>query len=196
MSFNIDKYMKKKKRTCLDKIKLRYRLHQHKLKKLEKEQKNSLNTDEKQYNNDYIKVIKKNLLSLLKFVLWLLPIFIGIIFYDSLNAQFEYAWVIGLYLVWTSIQIQLRKNYKNRQELGEIDRIYKVFCQRYKSTGYIVTLFLAVFVPMNFVPLWLYFLIFFGITLYDKFLQLYLMMDTKQDLILEKLDLISGKNIK
>ncbi len=34
----------------------------------------------------------------------------------------------------------------------------------------------------------LYFLIFFGITLYDKFLQLYLMLDIKQDLILEKLN--------
>lgn len=177
--------MKKKERTCLDKIKLRYRLHQRKFKKREKE--NSLNM------NNYIKEIKKNLLSLLKFVLWLIPIFTGVIFYDSLNAKFEYAWVIGLYFVWTSIQIPLRENYKNWQELGEIDRIYKLFCQRYKPTGYIITLFLAVFIPMNFVPLWLYFLIFFGITLYDKFLQLYLMLDIKQDLILEKLNSINKK---
>ena len=187
MSFNINKYMKKKERTCLDKIKLRYRLHQRKLKTREKE--NSLNI------NNYVKKIKNFLLSLLKFVLWLIPLFLGIIFYDSLNAKFEYSWVIGLYFVWTFIQIPLRENYKNWQELGEIDRIYKLLCQRYKPTGYIIILFLAVFIPMNFVPLWLYLLIFFGITQYDKFLRLYLILDIKQDFILEKLNFIND-NIK
>lgn len=147
----------------------------------------------KEFTSYILKITKKFLLLAFKFILWIIPLFIGIIFYDNTNAQFQYPWVISLYVYWTCILFTTKRNYKNWQIKGEIEEFEKQFCQQYKPTGYIFISFLAVFIPMNFVPLWLYFLIFWGISLYDMFLRQYLTLVINQGLILEKLNSIKDK---
>jgi len=172
MAFNIGKYTPRKNRT--------FRIFRYILKKR------------------ILPKIIKVIIWFLKFLLWLVPLFLSPFYYDSYNAQFSFNWVLGLYIWWTFIQYQVRKNYKYWQEIGQIKEHFilhtkdevefqKRFCNQYNPLNYIIILFLTVFIPVNHVPLWLYISIFIIINIYDTYDRRYLTNEIKQDLILEKL---------
>ncbi len=112
-------------------------------------------------------------------------------YYDWYKAQFSFNWVIGLYICWTFIQYQIGNSYKTWKNITQNSTINgefnKRFCKEYNPTNYIIILFLAVFIPVNFVPIWLYILIFCSINIFDIYYRRYLTLEIKQDLILEKL---------
>lgn len=176
MTINIDKYKSKNNNRI-------YRIIQYILKKR------------------IFPLIKKFIIGFLKFILWLIPLCFVPLYYNDYNAKFSFGWVFGLYVYWTFVQYQARKNYKQWQELSQLKPPYvlwssfevefqKRFCKSYNPINYIVFSVLAIFLPINFVPLWLYLLIFFCITVYDTYERRYLTLSIKQDLILEKLNTI------
>lgn len=209
--FDIDRYApKKKNRSIFRLIKFywkRYlrwnRLKYQKINRIKQEnlitenkplqEKESINAILKEFASYILKITKKILLLVFKFVLWIIPLFIGILFYDYDKAQFQYWWIVSCYIYWTYILFAVKENYKGLQSIGKTEEFEKQFCQQYKPTGYIFISFLAVFIPMNFVPLWLYFLIFWGISLYDMLLRQYLTLVINQGLILKKLNSIKDK---
>lgn len=174
MSFNIDKYKLKNNHRI-------YRIIRYILKKR------------------IFPIIKKIIIGFSQFILWLIPLCFAPLYYDDYNAKFSFGCVFGLYVYWTFIQYNSRRSYKQWQKLAQLKPPYvlcssfevefqKRFCKYYNPTNYIVVSFLAVFVPVNFVPLWLYLLIFFSIGVYDTYERRYLTLSLKQDLILEKVN--------
>ena len=153
----------------------------------------------------YLKFIRSNVFKwlikaikfCLKFVLWTIPLFIGLLYFDDYNSKINYSWVVGLYIYWTVITKSLNDCYKRWKEIAEIKEHFilhtkyecefnKIFCEKYNLTGVQISGFIAVFAPINYIELWQYLALFAFVYIFDMAERRYLTNDIKQDLIIEK----------
>ena len=150
------------------------------------------NTQEFKYK-DVLKQILKGIIGIFrwifKIILWLIPLFISALYYN--NPDLHYGFVFGAYTSWTLTTHQTNTNYKYWSELsvGEDYNavFYKEFIKSYRPLDFILTLFLAVFVPINFLkPLEYWFLIFL-IIIIDIYYRRYLTLDIKLDMLNKKI---------
>lgn len=174
---DIDKYRPKKKRSCLDIIKLRYKIHQRRFK---------IFKDDAVVINKY-KICKKILNILFGIIIWGIVYFIGI---TSLHENYDFKAtqevVTFLFFGILYISWQSNKNYKNWLMRAEQEEFYEKFTVHYKPIEKfwaIIFLFIFAHYCNNF-ELILMFIIWISYDLYER---RFLTNDIKQDLILKEL---------
>ena len=202
MSLNINKYVTKKHRIFrLINIYLKRYLHCNHIKHLKSNNKtvSSIDKQIKIQENKYIKILFNIIYKIYKFIIraliWSVPLVISLYYYNEYESKFNYIWVLLLYIIWTYIRFEGRKTYKYWQNRSKQNAFYNEFCNQYNPIAFHTFLFLAVFVPINIVPLWIYFLIFIICIIYDLYERRYLTLEIQQNQILKNLEtLINNKD--
>lgn len=142
------------------------------------------------YIENIAKFFKNTFRIIFKGLLWLVPLFLCIFFYigeDNNNVPLFI--VFGAYIFWTLISIQSKKDIKYWSSLASYDDLYGKFYKRfvtfYNPTNFRISLFLAIFLPVNFLTTIQYISLFSLICISDLLYRRYLTLNLKLDLLLE-----------
>ena len=187
MPFDINKYLDKKKNFNYFKL-LKYVLLTYK-KRFIKIINKLFSLDI--INHSFVQFIIKLFKCILKFLFWLLPIVISLFYYNEQYAHVPYWLVFLAYLYWSGLKLQCDANYKHWEDLSYFNdykgAFYKKFINDYKSKDFIIVLFFAVFVPINFFTIPEYIFLFVLICISDIYWRRYLTLEIKLDMLNEKL---------
>lgn len=200
MPLNINKYMKKKKRSCIDKIRLRYRLHQRWVKQRYKKVDNEKQAEKKQEkirNKNFCEFFKKISLFVIKFIGWVILFCIGLLFHNEYTSKIPTGLIFGFYIAFIFGYYSCQENIKSLKLSSEINQFDKEFLKLYNPVGLYIVSFLLIFISSNYVDIHFYILLNFFPCIYDGYERRYLTLYIEQHMIYEeqreKFNLINKK---